>query len=58
MKKQLAQDMINYTEPFRERIKAISSDEDYLLKVRRMGKEKAQENAAKTIREVRKIIGF
>ena len=58
MKKQLAQDMILFTEPFRERIKVLLSDEDYLLKVRRMGKEKAQENAAKTIREVREIIGF
>jgi tryptophanyl-tRNA synthetase len=58
MKKQLAQDMIAFTEPFRERIKAISSDEVYVSKVARMGKEKAQESAAKTIREVREIIGF
>ena len=58
MKKQLAVDMINFTEPFREKIKAISADEDYVSKVARMGKEKAQENAAKTIREVREIIGF
>jgi tryptophanyl-tRNA synthetase len=58
MKKQLAEDMIQFTAPFLERIKAISSDEAYLTKVARMGKEKAQENAAKTIREVREIIGF
>ena len=58
MKKQLAQDMIAFTAPFHERIKALLSDEDYLTKVRKMGKEKAQENAAKTIREVREIIGF
>ncbi len=58
MKKQLAVDMIQFTTPFRERIKAISSDEAYVSKVARMGKEKAQENAAKTIREVREIIGF
>ena len=58
MKKQLAEDMILFTTPFRERINAISSDEVYLSKVARMGKEKAQENAAKTIREVREIIGF
>lgn len=58
MKKQLAEDMIKFTAPFLERIKAISSDEAYLQKVARMGKEKAQENAAKTIREVREIIGF
>jgi tryptophanyl-tRNA synthetase len=58
MKKQLAQDMILFTEPFREKIKSLLSNEDYLMKIRRMGKEKAQENAAKTLREVREIIGF
>ena len=58
MKKQLAEDMILFTAPFRERIIAISSDKVYLSKVARMGKEKAQESAAKTIREVREIIGF
>jgi tryptophanyl-tRNA synthetase len=58
MKKQLAEDMILFTKPFLERIKDISSNEKYLSKVARMGKEKAQENAAKTIHEVREIIGF
>lgn len=58
MKKQLAEDMILFTTPFRERIQAILSDEVYISRVARMGKEKAQESAAKTIREVREIIGF
>ncbi|MDD3079832.1 MAG: tryptophan--tRNA ligase [Paludibacter sp.] len=58
MKKQLAQDMIAFTEPLREKIKALKSDDAYISKVARMGKEKAQENAAKTIQEVREIIGF
>ncbi len=58
MKKQLAVDMINFTEPFREKIKATLADEAYVNKVARMGKEKAQANAAKTIREVREIIGM
>jgi len=58
MKKQLAQDMIAFTAPFYEQIKEISSNEAYISKVARMGKEKAQENAAKTIREIREIIGF
>lgn len=53
MKKQLAVDMIQFTEPFREKIKELLSDEAYISKVARMGKEKAQESAAKTIREVR-----
>ena len=58
MKKQLAVDMIAFTEPFRDKINALKSDEAYISKVARLGKEKAQENAAKTIREVREIIGF
>jgi len=58
MKKQLAVDMIQFTEPFREKIKELLSDEAYVSKVARMGKEKAHESAAKTIREVREIIGF
>jgi len=58
MKKQLAEDMILFTTPFRERIKSFLSDEEYISKVAHMGKEKAQESAAKTIREVREIIGF
>ena len=58
MKKQLAVDMIAFTEPFREQIKAISADNDYVAKVMRIGKEKAHESAARTIREVREIIGF
>jgi len=58
MKKQLAQDMIAFTAPFYERIKEISSNEEYISKVARMGKEKAQENAAKTIQDIREIIGF
>lgn len=58
MKKQLAEDMISFTEPFRQRIAELSADNDYLNKVMATGKEKAHENAAKTIAEVRKTIGF
>ncbi|MDD2284997.1 MAG: tryptophan--tRNA ligase [Paludibacter sp.] len=58
MKKQLAEDMINFTAPFRDKIKELLSDEAYISKVARLGKEKAQASAAKTIREVREIIGF
>ncbi len=58
MKKQLAADMIAFTEPIRERIKELSSDEAYLSKVVRMGAEKARESARQTMKEVREIIGF
>jgi len=58
MKQQLADDIILFTKPFRGKILDISSDENYLRKVVREGAEKARESAAKTIRDVRKIIGF
>ena len=58
MKKQLAEDIIDFTTPIRERIMAISSDEEYLQKVVNNGAEKARESAAKTLKEVREIIGF
>lgn len=58
LKKQLAEDIVNFTAPLRERILDISADTAYLQKVVNMGKEKAQASAAKTVKEVREIIGF
>lgn len=58
MKKQLAEDLVKFTSPIRERIEAILADNDYLRKVATMGAEKARESAAKTISDVRHIIGF
>ncbi|HNZ42173.1 MAG TPA: tryptophan--tRNA ligase [Bacteroidales bacterium] len=58
LKKQLAEDMIAFVSPITERIKALASDSDYLHKVACMGAEKARASAAKTVKEVREIIGF
>ena len=58
MKKQLAQDIITFTSPIREKIKEIASDNAYLKKVAKIGAEKAKESGAKTVKEVREIIGF
>jgi len=58
LKKQLAEDMIIFTTPIRERIREIYNDSAYLRKVVKMGAEKARESASKTIREVREIIGY
>ncbi len=58
MKKQLAEDMIQFVAPFSEKIQSYLSDKDYLDKVAKMGAEKARESAVKTIRDVREIIGF
>ncbi len=58
MKKQLAEDMILFTAPFREKIKDLLSNEAYLRKVALEGKEKARESASATLSEVRSLIGF
>lgn len=58
LKKQLAEDMVLFTAPILERIKAIRNDDKYLHDVASSGREKAQSSARQTIREVREIIGF
>jgi tryptophanyl-tRNA synthetase len=58
MKKQLAEDVILFIEPFRAKIQELNANNDYLKKVVAMGAEKAHASAGKTIREVRGIIGF
>ena len=58
MKKQLAADINIFCAPIRDRINEIVSDNDYLDRVARMGAEKASSGAAKTLNEVRQIIGF
>jgi tryptophanyl-tRNA synthetase len=58
LKKQLAEDMIIATTPIREKINDIANNAPYLRQVSRYGAIKARESAAKTIKEVREIIGF
>jgi tryptophanyl-tRNA synthetase len=58
LKKQLAEDMIVFTEPFREKINSISKDTELLKKVAKKGAEKARESAAFTVSEARKAIGI
>lgn len=58
LKKQLAEDIVKTIAPIRERIIEISSDSARLDRIAQIGAEKARENAAKTLRDVRKIIGF
>ncbi|MFM6976732.1 MAG: tryptophan--tRNA ligase [Sphingobacteriaceae bacterium] len=57
-KKQLAEDMILATAPLKARIDEIAKDTGFLQKVSKLGTEKARESAAKTVKEVREIIGF
>lgn len=58
LKKQLAEDIITFTTPVRERINDIYNDDEYLRRVVKMGAEKARESASKTVREVREILGY
>lgn len=58
LKKQLAEDIVAFTEPIRQRILEIKADTSYLAGVARRGAERARESAAKTVREVREIIGI
>lgn len=58
LKKQLAEDINNFNAPIREKIKEYSANTELLDKIAKQGAEKAQESAAKTLKEVRKIIGF
>ena len=58
MKKQLAADINAFCAPIRKRILDIQGDKELLSRVARIGAEKARESAAKTIDEVRHIIGF
>jgi len=58
MKKQLAEDVVRFTEPFREKIRLLYADEQYVSKAIKIGAEKAHASADVTIKEVREIIGF
>jgi tryptophanyl-tRNA synthetase len=58
MKKQLAEDIIAYTSPIRDRIIDILENDAYLAHVAKTGAEKARESASKTLAEVKNVVGF
>ncbi len=58
MKKQLAEDIIRFTTPIRERILEIRADESYLARVARSGAERARASAAKTLAEAKALVGL
>ncbi len=58
LKKQLAEDIIKFTDPIRKKITDIYTNNEYLSKVAKQGAEKARESANRTLKEVKKIIGF
>jgi len=58
LKKQLAEDIIAYTEPIRNRIDEYLNNDAYLAKVAKMGADKARESASKTLAEAKSLIGI
>lgn len=58
MKKQLAEDMVNFIAPIRDKVNAILADEKYLKEVMEQGAEKARTSARATMELVRQGIGL
>jgi tryptophanyl-tRNA synthetase len=58
MKKQLAEDMVKFIAPIREKANAIRQDESFLNKIMKEGAERSRESASKTIELARKAIGL
>ena len=57
-KKQLAEDMVTFIKPIREKAADLQKDEKKLQNILKAGAEKARESASKTISEARKLIGI
>jgi tryptophanyl-tRNA synthetase len=58
MKKQLAEDMVRFISPIRERAEAIRNDVKYLNEVMESGASKARASAAATMSEVKSAMGL
>ncbi|HEY4935421.1 MAG TPA: tryptophan--tRNA ligase [Puia sp.] len=58
MKKQIAEDMVRFIKPIRERAAALQNDPVQIDNILAKGKEKARKSASATLLEVRKALGF
>jgi tryptophanyl-tRNA synthetase len=58
LKDQLADDMIQFISPIREKAKAIYNDEEYLKQVMAKGAAKARQSAQSTMEVVKRIMGL
>ncbi|HEY0040168.1 MAG TPA: tryptophan--tRNA ligase, partial [Flavisolibacter sp.] len=58
MKKQLAEDMVKFIAPIRERAADIRKNDEYLKKIIQQGAEKARESSRQTIEQARQLIGL
>lgn len=58
MKKQLAEDMVNFISPIREKVKNLLADEKNLQRIMEQGAEKARKSAGATMALVRQAMGL
>jgi tryptophanyl-tRNA synthetase len=58
MKKQLAEDMVKFITPIREKAESIYNDKTYLQQVIEEGGENARASAEATIKEARELSGL
>jgi tryptophanyl-tRNA synthetase len=58
LKKQLAEDMVGFISPIREKVNTILHDEKKLKQIMEQGAEKANKSAAVTMKMVRQAIGL
>ena len=58
MKKQLAEDMIRFMQPIRQKTNEILANDDYLNEVMQKGADKARESASATMKVVREAMGL
>lgn len=58
LKQQLAEDMVNFVRPIREKSEAIRNDHAYLEKVMKEGAAKARRSAAETMKLVKSAMGL
>ena len=58
MKKELAEDMVKFIAPIREKAEAIRNNESYLREVMEGGAEKARSSAKDTMKLVKQAMGL
>jgi tryptophanyl-tRNA synthetase len=58
MKKQLAEDMVKFISPIREKAESIRNNDAYLKQVMEKGADKARKSAGATMKQVREAIGL
>lgn len=58
LKKQLAEDMVRFLKPIRERAEAYQADRAMLNRIMKQGAEKARDSASKTLHEVKRQMGI